>query len=106
MEEKVEAIEEKLNQIVLKLDELLSVPKSDEAAKQETIKLQIELEKVKFDHEQKRRHFERMMRDEEWEREDRMHLKKRSHEVSDRREEREHELEMQKLKNQSQYFKH
>lgn len=51
MEKRIDEIEKKIDQLDAKLSELLAMKKSDEKEKQETIKLQIQLEQMRIDHE-------------------------------------------------------
>lgn len=51
MEKRIEELEKKIDQLDAKLGKLLAMKKSDEKEKQETIKLQIQLEQMRIDHE-------------------------------------------------------
>lgn len=63
MEKEVKAMKELLTDITFKVNYLMMIPKISEADKQESIKLEMELEQIKMDN-------ERQMRDEAWKRED------------------------------------
>ena len=98
MDEKLKALDAKLNQLDAKLNKLLNVAKTDEKEKQETIKLQIQLEQMRMDH-------ERQMRDEAWKREDKIRAENKKNEDEkmrfeshNRGVERNHELDIERTK--------
>lgn len=94
MEKRIKSLEEMVGRVDAKLSELLSIQKNNEADKQATIKLQIQLEQMRIDHEYE-------MRNDAWNREDEIRAEnkkddaeKRDIERYNRIEEREHEREL------------